>query len=152
MIDEMAKLILSYPGAVNRVRCLAHVVNLVVKIILRQFDSRRRAQTSDEASKGIKRSKKGQSNDEEGESTSEEGESDNEAAVDDPLDLGEIADDIEREEKEMDEGGGESDDEELGEDEVARFEKALGGKVADVAVNAKPARLVLTKVSVKLDI
>jgi hypothetical protein len=33
MIDEIAKLVLSYPGAANRVRCLAHVVNLVVKII-----------------------------------------------------------------------------------------------------------------------
>ncbi|RXW14793.1 hypothetical protein EST38_g11056 [Candolleomyces aberdarensis] len=138
MINEIAKLILSYPGAVNRVRCLAHVVNLVVKIILWQFNSRRRVKTSEKASKGVKSGQKGESD---GEVASDE----SQVPEDDPLDLGEIADDIEREEKEMDEVVDESEDEELGEDEVEWFEEALGGKVDEVAASTQPARLVLTK-------
>ena len=38
MIESMATIIADFPGKANRVRCLAHIVNLVVKIILRQFD------------------------------------------------------------------------------------------------------------------
>lgn len=92
------------------------------------------------ASEGIKRKKSEQNENEEGESASEDG---------DDLDLGDIADGIEREEREMDEGGAESKDgDELAEDEVERFERALGGKVDELAPSVKPARLVLTKVSV----
>jgi hypothetical protein len=38
MIDALAKLIIAFPGAANRTRCFAHILNLVVKAILRQFD------------------------------------------------------------------------------------------------------------------
>ena len=47
----------------------------------------------------------------------------------------------------MDKGGNESETEELGEEELERFENALGEKVDEVAVGAKPVHLVLTKVS-----
>ena len=38
MIDSLSTIMADYPGEANRSRCLAHIVNLVVKIILRQFD------------------------------------------------------------------------------------------------------------------
>ena len=38
MIDILADLIPGFPGAANHTRCFAHVLNLVVKSILKQFD------------------------------------------------------------------------------------------------------------------
>jgi hypothetical protein len=38
MINSLAELIIAFPGAANRTRCFTHILNLVVKVILRQFD------------------------------------------------------------------------------------------------------------------
>jgi hypothetical protein len=38
MIDVLAELVVAFPGAANRTRCFAHILNLVIKVILRQFD------------------------------------------------------------------------------------------------------------------
>jgi hypothetical protein len=38
MIDALAELVTAFPGATNRTRCFTHILNLVVKVILRQFD------------------------------------------------------------------------------------------------------------------
>ena len=38
MIESLADIMSDFAGEANRARCLAHIVNLVVKIILRQFD------------------------------------------------------------------------------------------------------------------
>ena len=38
MVDALAELVVAFPGAANRTRCFAHILNLVVKVILRQFD------------------------------------------------------------------------------------------------------------------
>ena len=38
MIEELAKLIDKFPGAPNRTRCFTHILNLVAKCILKQFD------------------------------------------------------------------------------------------------------------------
>jgi hypothetical protein len=38
MIDVLAELVVTFPGAANRTRCFAHILNLVVKVILCQFD------------------------------------------------------------------------------------------------------------------
>jgi hypothetical protein len=38
MIDTLAELVVAFPGAANRTRCFAHILNLVVKVILRPFD------------------------------------------------------------------------------------------------------------------
>ncbi|KAJ2923500.1 hypothetical protein H1R20_g13594, partial [Candolleomyces eurysporus] len=145
MIDKVGKLIFSYPGAANQVRCLAHVVNLVVKIILWQFNSRRKTKTSEEASKGVKKSKTS-----DGDKTEVGGDKESVASSQsepDSLDLGGIADVIEQEEKEMNDGYGDdkSEGEEIGKDEVEWFEVALGGKAAEVAASSRPMRLVLTK-------
>lgn len=37
-IDELAHLLDEFPGAANRTRCFTHIINLVVKSILHQFD------------------------------------------------------------------------------------------------------------------
>jgi hypothetical protein len=38
MIDALSELVVAFPGAANRTRCFTHILNLVVKVILRQFD------------------------------------------------------------------------------------------------------------------
>ena len=38
MIDRLAELVVAFPGAANRMRCFTHILNLVVKVILHQFD------------------------------------------------------------------------------------------------------------------
>lgn len=38
MIDQLAANLIDFPGASNRARCFAHILNLVVKSIMRQFD------------------------------------------------------------------------------------------------------------------
>jgi hypothetical protein len=39
MIEELANLLDEFPGPANQTRCFTHVLNLVVKSIIRQFDS-----------------------------------------------------------------------------------------------------------------
>jgi hypothetical protein len=50
MIDQLAANLVDFPGASNRARCFAHILNLVVKSIMRQFDmpKKRWDATSDE--------------------------------------------------------------------------------------------------------
>jgi hypothetical protein len=43
MIASLATQLGKFPGRAHRARCLAHVVNLVVSIILRQFDVRKKS-------------------------------------------------------------------------------------------------------------
>ena len=38
MIDELTHLIEDFPGPANQTRCFLHILNLVVKSIIRQFD------------------------------------------------------------------------------------------------------------------
>ena len=39
MIEHLATLVDTFPGAANQTRCFAHILNLVAKSILRQFES-----------------------------------------------------------------------------------------------------------------
>lgn len=39
MIDHLAVLLNNYPGSANRTRCFTHILNLVAKCIMRQFDA-----------------------------------------------------------------------------------------------------------------
>jgi hypothetical protein len=39
MIEELAILIDTFPGAANQTRCFAHILNLVAKSVLRQFEA-----------------------------------------------------------------------------------------------------------------
>ena len=38
MIDHLSVLLDKYPGAANRTRCFTHILNLVAKCIMKQFD------------------------------------------------------------------------------------------------------------------
>ena len=38
MIDALAEELPAFPGGANRMRCFTHILNLVVKVILCQFD------------------------------------------------------------------------------------------------------------------
>jgi hypothetical protein len=38
MIDKLARRLLDFPGRSNRARCFTHILNLVVKSIMHQFD------------------------------------------------------------------------------------------------------------------
>jgi hypothetical protein len=39
MIDHLSSLVDNFPGAANQIRCFNHILNLVAKSILRQFDA-----------------------------------------------------------------------------------------------------------------
>lgn len=55
MIEALAELVIAFPGAANRTRCFAHILNLVVKVILRQFDvpKSKKGEDLDVASKAL---------------------------------------------------------------------------------------------------
>ena len=38
MIDKLADLLANFPGKANRTRCFLHIINLVVKSVIQQFD------------------------------------------------------------------------------------------------------------------
>jgi hypothetical protein len=46
MIDELSKLLRDFPGEANRTRCFLHIVNLVAKQLLKQFDVPRKGADS----------------------------------------------------------------------------------------------------------
>jgi hypothetical protein len=39
MVDELIDLMPDFPGKVNHTRCFAHVLNLVAKTVIKQFDA-----------------------------------------------------------------------------------------------------------------
>jgi nucleoside-diphosphate-sugar epimerase len=57
MIDELEMLVDEFPGAANHTRCFTHIVNLVVKSILWQFDvpKARTNEVVDEATEELRR-------------------------------------------------------------------------------------------------
>ena len=42
MVEHLATLVENFPGAANQTRCFTHILNLVAKSILRQFDMAKR--------------------------------------------------------------------------------------------------------------
>ena len=55
MIEELEHLLDDFPGAANQMRCFAHIINLVVKSILQQFDvpKSKANEALDDASKAL---------------------------------------------------------------------------------------------------
>jgi hypothetical protein len=39
MIEHLADILTEFPGSANRTRCYAHILNLVAKAIMKQFDA-----------------------------------------------------------------------------------------------------------------
>jgi len=50
MIDHLATLLDNYPGSANRTRCFTHILNLVAKCIMKQFDTPKKNKTGGDAS------------------------------------------------------------------------------------------------------
>jgi hypothetical protein len=55
MVDELAIQLNDFPGSASRVCCFAHILNLVVKSIMRQFDvpDKKKEAVADEATREL---------------------------------------------------------------------------------------------------
>jgi hypothetical protein len=120
MIEHLSNLIESFPGAANQTRCFAHILNLVAKSILRQFEGPKVTKDDDKAMDDAAKELAAVS-DELDEEVSDEG--------GDDVDIGDDVDDD-------DEDGLPDEREKMTEEALARLEESV-----------KPIRLLLTKVS-----
>ena len=152
MIENLATIMSHFSGEANRARCLAHIVNLVAKIILRQF----------EVSKNRKKKKN---------LPKEVNNDDNDKIVDtevvvDKVEVEKVivdeeaeeTDDFEderdrvldKEEKEMDGGGDDEDDDEDSQkllQDVDILEEQMRDEIDRVGMKVKPVRQALFKVT-----
>ena len=48
MINHLATLLAAFPGSANRTRCFTHILNLVAKCIMKQFDAPKKKRHDDE--------------------------------------------------------------------------------------------------------
>lgn len=125
MINELARLVDDFPGPANQTRCFLHILNLVVKSILQQFD--------------VPTSKKTDGDEENNELES--------------IDAGrkellKLAGDIDIEE-EMTAGAGDEDDaidDDNNEGWVDELEVMTEEELHDLSKSVQPVRLLLTKV------
>ena len=124
MIEELAILIDDFAGAANQTRCFLHVLNLVVKSIIKQFD--------------LPASKK----------TSDNEDDDENYMVEATNELLKLAREIEREEEIMASRG---DEEDATEDDnvegwVDEREEMTDAELLKLEASVKPVRLLLSKV------
>ena len=122
MVETLAKVISHFPGTANCARCTAHIINLVTKMILRQFDAKKTNGTTKK------------SNDT-GDNTNNE--PNNTELVNDEDDLTGLAEGLNREEQEV----ADDEDEEMSENveaDLKDLEEALKEEVLEVAKLVKP--------------
>ena len=133
----MATIMSHFSGEANQARCLAHIVNLVAKIILRQFDMSK------------KKKKKNLPNE-----MDTVGDANKAMEDEDPDDFDEQEERIlDKEEKEMEEGDDNNDVEEDStslERDVEIMEAAMEDEIEKVVRNVKPVYQVLYKVIILL--
>ena len=120
MIEHLAVLIETFPGAPNQTRCFAHILNLVAKSVLRQFEA----------------PKKGKAVDGKELADVDEIEGDDNRASDSGTIDDDECDDVDDEITDDDEDGLPDELDELSEDELLSVKSSV-----------KPVQLVLTKVS-----
>ena len=123
MVEELAILVDDFPGPANQTRCFLHILNLVVKSIIRQFD--------------LPSSKK-TSNCEEDEEDMSEG----------TKELLKLAREVEEEEAITVNGGSEEDatEDDNVEGWIDEHDEMTEEELLDMAESVKPVRLLLTKV------
>jgi nucleoside-diphosphate-sugar epimerase len=123
MIDELANLLPNFPGPANQTRCFLHVLNLIVKSILHQFD--------------VPTSKKKFNADDDDESIDKG-----------TKELLKLAGDIDREEEETVGANNEEDaiEDDNNEGWVDEHEAMTKEELTDLSKNVQPVRLLLTKV------
>ena len=120
MIEHLAVLLDTFPGAANQTRCFAHILNLVAKSVLRQFEGPKKGKAVDDAAQELAAVVNGIDDE-----ASDSGASDDECEdVDD-----EVVDDD-------DDDGLPDEQGELSEEELLSIKESV-----------KPIRVVLTKVS-----
>jgi hypothetical protein len=122
MIEELAKALKAFPGSVNRTRCFTHILNLVAKCIMRQFDGPKKSKRTGEDALDLGWAFEGLEEELEDED--------------------EIDEDNESE-------GGEEDVEEIEglEELLSGREGMTAEEIETLEASVKPVRLVLTKVS-----
>jgi hypothetical protein len=125
MIEHLATLIDEFPGAANQTRCFTHILNLVAKNVLRQFDGPKTkgAKVLDDAARGLAELFDELEDDEEAPAGQME---DGDEGISDEAD--DIVDD--------NEDGLQDERDEMTEDELTSLEASV-----------KPVRVVLTKAS-----
>ena len=121
MVEELDLLIDYFPGPANQTWCFLHILNLVVKSIIRQFDLPKTKKTSDD--------------DEDEENDAEK-------------EILKLADEIEQEEAMAGVNGDEEDATEDDNDEgwVDEREEMTEGELRRLTRSVKPVRLLLSKV------
>ena len=135
MIESLATIVLDFAGDANHIRCLAHIVNLVVKIIICQFDMSRKKKKEDKLN-----------------SDNDNGEELEEATEKLDLEIDEEVEELvrvlDKEEKEMDNTPEEADDEENKKlvRDVEIIEEVMEEEVKKVLKMAKLVCQVLYKV------
>jgi hypothetical protein len=126
MIEHLAVLLDAFPGAPNQTRCFAHILNLVAKSVLRQFEApKKKNPDGKEVNAGV----------EEVEGDGDDN-TDNVACESGTVDGDESDDDVDDDIVDDDEDGLPDELEELSEEELS-----------SVKASVKPVRDVLTKVS-----
>ena len=123
MIEELANLLDDFPGPANQTRCFLHILNLVVKSIIRQFD--------------LPKSKK----------TSDDGDEDDPMLDAATIELLKLAGDIDLEEQIT---ASASDDEAADDEEegwVDKHKDMTEDELKELAASVQPVRLLLTKVT-----
>ena len=121
MIEHLAVLIETFPGAANQTRCFAHILNLVAKTVLRQFEGPKKGKAKDSTAMVIDETD-GDDHDQVSDGGSNEG--------------GDECDDVDDDTVDDDEDGLHDELEDLTEEELTRVKESV-----------TPIRLVLTKVS-----
>jgi len=124
MIEHLAILIDTFPGTANQTQCFAHILNLVAKSVLRQFEAPKKGKAVGEAAKELAAvvNEIDGDNDEASDSGTNEG--------------GDECDDVDDEVDDDDEDGLPDELDELSEEDLLSVKESV-----------KPIRLVLTKVS-----
>ena len=124
MIEHLATLVDTFPGAANQTRCFAHILNLVAKSILRQFESPKANTNKAMAEAAEELAAVSDEINQEPEGSGLRGNDHSEA------------DDVDDDVIDDDEDGLPNEREQMSQDELTSLEKSV-----------KPIRLVLTKVS-----
>lgn len=123
MIESLANLLPDFPRAANHMQCFTHILNLVAKCIMRQFDSPKSKQRG--------------------------GQDDDVANDSEDEDIRELQEGLDALEDEVEEGDEDAvENERVSEEEIDEMRREMTAKeIKDLGRCIKPMRLVLTKVN-----
>ena len=138
MVESLATIMSHFSGEANRARCLPHIINLVAKIILGQFDASKKKKKRKNIPDVV--------NDNDNEIVVDKDKVVVEENVEDSDDDEQMERVMDKEEKEMDEGGGVDEDDEDGEkllQDAEILEELMEDDIERVVMKAKPVNQAL---------